>query len=183
MFLVLASVLVAGPVNAQSHTDGCSTRDDVRVRLLDGYSESVIAGGIAANGGTVEVLASPHGETWTVLFSMPGESCLVATGENWVVDRLTHGTGRERTIPLPPRGRGVPSLSDSKQACTERPDAVADLSSNYAEAPVARGVANNGRVLEVLASRSGKSWSILVTTPGGVACLLATGENWMDYSR
>lgn len=40
------------------------------------------------------------------------------------------------------------------------------------------GLASNGSVLEILTSRSGESWSILVTMPNGMTCLIASGENW-----
>lgn len=63
------------------------------------------------------------------------------------------------------------------QACAKRTDAVTHLASKYEEAPVAIGIANNGGVLEVLSSDKG-SWTILVTMPNGVSCMLATGQSW-----
>ena len=62
--------------------------------------------------------------------------------------------------------------------CTERSEVLSQLSSQYAEAPVAMGIANNGGVLEILSSKSGKSWTIILTMPNGVACMIAAGENW-----
>ena len=67
--------------------------------------------------------------------------------------------------------------SRAPQACAKRTDAVTHLASKYEEAPVAIGIANNGGVLEVLSSEKG-SWTILVTMPNGVSCMLATGQSW-----
>jgi len=33
-------------------------------------------------------------------------------------------------------------------------------------------------VIEVLASQDGASWSIVVTLPSGLTCLVASGEGW-----
>ena len=63
------------------------------------------------------------------------------------------------------------------QACASRDAAIQHLAKKYAEAPVAIGLANNGGVLEVLSSDGG-SWTIILTMPNGVSCMLATGQSW-----
>lgn len=65
-------------------------------------------------------------------------------------------------------------------ACTKRGDVVTHLSKKYSEAPVAMGLANNGGVIEVLSSKAGNSWTIIITMPNGTACMIAAGENWED---
>jgi hypothetical protein len=62
--------------------------------------------------------------------------------------------------------------------CTERSEVVNQLSSQYSEAPVAMGIANNGGVVEILSSQTGTSWTIILTMPNGVTCMIAAGENW-----
>ena len=62
--------------------------------------------------------------------------------------------------------------------CTERSEVVNQLSSQYSEAPVAMGIANNGGVVEILSSQSGTSWTIILTMPNGVTYMIAAGENW-----
>lgn len=62
--------------------------------------------------------------------------------------------------------------------CTERSAVVSQLSSEYSERPVAMGIANNGGVLEILSSRAGQSWTIILTMPNGVTCMVAAGESW-----
>jgi hypothetical protein len=71
------------------------------------------------------------------------------------------------------------SVASAQQPmCTERNQVLNQLSNQYSEAPVAMGVANNGGVLEILSSRAGKSWTIILTMPSGVTCMIAAGENW-----
>jgi len=62
--------------------------------------------------------------------------------------------------------------------CTERSEVVNQLSSQYSEAPVAMGIANNGGVVKILSSQSDTSWTIILTMPNGVTCMIAAGENW-----
>ncbi len=63
-------------------------------------------------------------------------------------------------------------------ACGHRKDVLKELSERYKEAPVALGVASNGGLLEVLSSNGGATWTIIVTSPDGVSCLVAAGEDW-----
>ena len=63
-------------------------------------------------------------------------------------------------------------------ACTtERTELIKHLSRNYQESPVARGLTLDGAVLEVLASKAG-SWTILITQPNSVSCVVTSGEAW-----
>lgn len=62
--------------------------------------------------------------------------------------------------------------------CTDRSEVLGHLATKYSEAPVAMGLANNGGVIEVLASGTGNSWTIIITMPNGVSCMLAAGESW-----
>lgn len=62
--------------------------------------------------------------------------------------------------------------------CTGRAEILSHLKGKYHEAPVAMGLANNGGVIEVLASEHGNSWTIIITMPNGQSCLIAAGESW-----
>ncbi|MGF1593023.1 MAG: hypothetical protein ACFCUW_07075 [Kiloniellaceae bacterium] len=52
------------------------------------------------------------------------------------------------------------------------------LQQKYKEQPVALGVTHNGGLVEVLSTGNGNTWSIIVTTPQGMSCLVAAGEGW-----
>ena len=72
----------------------------------------------------------------------------------------------------------TPAAAEAELACEIRAKITKTLKSDYAELPVSAGLDNAGRMIEVFASTEG-SWTILMTMPTGVSCLMATGENWM----
>ena len=77
-----ASFFAVAPAFAQSAA--CSSRDEVLKQLSAEYSEAPIAMGIASNGGVVEFLSAPAGQSWTIILTLPnGLSCLIAAGESW----------------------------------------------------------------------------------------------------
>lgn len=72
-----------------------------------------------------------------------------------------------------------PAHAQVPNACAERHMIVDRLKAGYSEDPVSIGVAQNGSVVEVFASKDG-SFTIIATQPTGVACILVTGESWED---
>jgi hypothetical protein len=68
--------------------------------------------------------------------------------------------------------------STAEPTCVDRSQVVEHLAQRYHETPVAVGVASNGGLIEVLASREGDSWTIIITMPNGVACMVAAGRDW-----
>jgi len=64
------------------------------------------------------------------------------------------------------------------QQCDERTKVIGHLASKYREAPVAIGVTSAGGLVEVLSTGDGNTWTIIVSNPNGVSCLIAAGEGW-----
>lgn len=82
--IAVAAVLFLLPSPATSAAPVCGDRQKVIASLSAKYAEEPVAVGVTANGGVIEVLKSPNGESWTILFTYPsGPSCLVASGEAW----------------------------------------------------------------------------------------------------
>lgn len=52
------------------------------------------------------------------------------------------------------------------------------LSSDFAERPVAYGVQMNGTLMQVFASDDGATWTVVLTHPTGVSCIVADGVLW-----
>ena len=71
-----------------------------------------------------------------------------------------------------------PSLAHSQPPCNTRDSILADLASRYQEAPIAMGVTSSGGLIEVLSDGKGGTWSIIVSGPDGIACLIASGDGW-----
>ena len=67
--------------------------------------------------------------------------------------------------------------------CNQRDSVLAMLQSKYQEQPVAVGVTNNGGLVEVLSAGDGETWTIIITTPQGVSCLVAAGEGWRGVEQ
>lgn len=76
-----------------------------------------------------------------------------------------------------------PAAGQQTPVCTDRSTVLNHLSSKYSEAPVGMGVANNGGVIELLSSKAGKTWTIILTMPNGITCMIAAGESWESLSR
>jgi len=62
--------------------------------------------------------------------------------------------------------------------CDRRQRVLGHLADKYKESPVAIGVTNGGGLVEVLSTGDGRTWTIIVSNPDGLTCLLATGEGW-----
>ena len=71
----------------------------------------------------------------------------------------------------------TPALAQN-QACAKRAELINHLASKFQEARVAIGVADNGNLMEVFTTKDGATWTIAMTTPSGMTCLIATGQNW-----
>jgi hypothetical protein len=72
--------------------------------------------------------------------------------------------------------------SQAESICGERSRFLDRLHQQYGENPIAIGLVSNGSLLEVLTSTKG-SWTILVTQPSGVTCLVASGDAWETLPR
>jgi hypothetical protein len=68
-------------------------------------------------------------------------------------------------------------------ACVKRTELLSHLSNKFQEAPVAMGVADNGALLEVFSTTDGATWTVALTMPNGVTCLVATGQSWENVPR
>lgn len=75
-----------------------------------------------------------------------------------------------------------PAPSQAQQICAERVGILKHLDKNHKEAPQALGVTASGQVVELLVSDKG-TWTIIVTAPNGVSCLIAAGESWESIER
>ena len=75
----------------------------------------------------------------------------------------------------PASAQGAPAI------CRARDGLLSQLESKYGEVPVAIGVTgggDGGALIELLTAKDGMTWTIILTTPKGVSCLIASGEGW-----
>lgn len=62
--------------------------------------------------------------------------------------------------------------------CTDRANAVSSLSENYGEQVVAQGLGANGFLFEVTVNKETATWSIIYSSPSGITCIAAGGQDW-----
>ncbi|MEW9921046.1 hypothetical protein AB2B41_15645 [Marimonas sp. MJW-29] len=62
--------------------------------------------------------------------------------------------------------------------CAPRDAVVERLASGYGETRQSVGLGANNAVVEVFASTETGSWTITVTVPGGLTCLVASGQSF-----
>ncbi len=65
--------------------------------------------------------------------------------------------------------------------CGARSEILEQLEKRYGETIAASAVVNNGYLLEVIVSPETKTWTILVTQPMGLTCLMSSGDGWQNY--
>ena len=64
--------------------------------------------------------------------------------------------------------------------CAPRPAIVERLSQQYGETRRGVGLVQQGSVMEVYASAETGTWTIVVTLPSGITCLVASGQSYED---
>ena len=66
--------------------------------------------------------------------------------------------------------------------CAIRTDVVETLAGRYGEVRQGAGLTNGGGMLEVFASEETGTWTILVSHPNGITCIVASGRafDWVN---
>ena len=72
------------------------------------------------------------------------------------------------------------SQVNQQSVCAPRKDIVHQLAAKYGEAPVAIGLSDGGRLIEVLAGQDGGTFTVIVTTPQGLSCIVLSGDSWQQ---
>ena len=70
----------------------------------------------------------------------------------------------------------APAHSQSNRNCAPRPVVLERLAEGYGETRQSIGLGAQGAVVEVFASIETGTWTITVTMPTGVTCLIASGQ-------
>jgi hypothetical protein len=68
-------------------------------------------------------------------------------------------------------------------ACGERESMVQRLERAFGEVQKGAGLVNAGQLVEVWRSDETGTWTILMTDPEGMSCIVAAGEGWRDIDE
>jgi hypothetical protein len=71
---------------------------------------------------------------------------------------------------------GSSSIVAAQMLCVERVDMLDRLASEYGEELIEVKMMEEYGLLEVLKSPTRGTWTLLLTKPGGISCVLATGK-------
>jgi hypothetical protein len=69
-----------------------------------------------------------------------------------------------------------PAAPQTSGSCAMRQQVIARLASAYGETRQSIGLGANNQVVEVFASLETGTWTITVTNPNGLTCLVASGQ-------
>lgn len=67
--------------------------------------------------------------------------------------------------------------------CAKRTMVLDQLGQKYGETRRGMGVAANNTVMEMFASDTSGSWTIIVTLPDGMSCLVASGQGYESVAE
>ncbi|WP_343504768.1 MULTISPECIES: hypothetical protein [Roseobacteraceae] len=70
--------------------------------------------------------------------------------------------------------------ASAQMVCGLHESITETLESTYDEALVGRGLQSATRMLEVWRAAEEGNWTILAVHPDGLACIVASGEAWID---
>jgi hypothetical protein len=68
--------------------------------------------------------------------------------------------------------------AEAQQLCSQRGKVIGQFAKVYQENPVAGGLTRDGRLIEVLSTGDGSTWTIVISKPSGETCVMMAGEGW-----
>lgn len=72
------------------------------------------------------------------------------------------------------------AAANAQSACGVRAKFIETLAKNYQEEPSAFGIAGQRNLVELFVSKAG-TWTMLVTHPSGMSCIVAAGQSWEQF--
>jgi len=95
--------------------------------------------------------------------------------------RGTHAAMLSVALSLGAAAVGQPAAADqTPTACGPHADVIKALGSRFHETQSATALTSAGTLLEVLTADDGATWTIIVSRPDGLSCVVAAGQNWQD---
>jgi hypothetical protein len=74
-----------------------------------------------------------------------------------------------------------PALADQTPAASgPHTEVIKALGDKFHETQSATALTSAGTLLEVLTASDGSTWTIIVSRPDGLSCVVAAGQNWQD---
>ncbi|MEO0623982.1 MAG: hypothetical protein AAFU49_11330 [Pseudomonadota bacterium] len=77
----------------------------------------------------------------------------------------------------------TPSTAEAQMRCGKRDVVISHLTKKYGETQRSVGLQEGRGMVEIFANPDSGSWTILLTTPNGMSCLMAAGEAYEARER
>jgi len=75
-------------------------------------------------------------------------------------------------------------VAAAQNVCGPRDDIIQKLWDRWKEAHTARGLINDGRMVEVfVSSGEEQSWTVIISDSSGRSCVASAGKNWVVFDR
>ena len=68
--------------------------------------------------------------------------------------------------------------AQAQAVCMSHDELARRLHERFQEVQVANAISNNGALVELYATADNSSWTLAMTRPGEVSCVLVAGESW-----
>ena len=79
-------------------------------------------------------------------------------------------------VALPP-----PAYAQSGLVCQNREHLVQTLENRYKESLESVGMQGSKQLLEIWSAQETGSFTVLITKPNGISCVVASGSNWQKF--
>jgi hypothetical protein len=74
----------------------------------------------------------------------------------------------------------TPERGNAQALCLSHDTLVEFLQDSHSEEQVGAGLETGGHLFEIFATGDGSTWTMVVTTPNGASCVIATGLEWQE---
>lgn len=74
----------------------------------------------------------------------------------------------------------TPSAVQARTVCAERDSMISQLKKQFGESERGVGLSGAEALVEIWSSEETGSWTIVMTRPNGIACVMASGQSWID---
>ncbi len=75
------------------------------------------------------------------------------------------------------------AFAEGRMQCAKRDAVLAKLATGYGEVRQSIGLASGNAVMELFASADSGTWTITVTLPNGMTCLVASGQSFEEVAE
>ena len=74
----------------------------------------------------------------------------------------------------------APSIAQAQTVCAQRESIITQLKKQFGESERGVGLSGAEALVEIWSSEKTGTWTIVMTRPNGITCVMASGESWIE---